>query len=252
MQQLDLFVHAKVNACQGSAVRLSDGRTVSYTLKRSTRAKNVWLRIGIGTGLEVVAPEKMPLRELGGVLEKKSSWIQRNLSRFDRTGARNARRLLKDGSTLPYLGEERPLRVLVSRGMLTAVRLISGEIVAAVPESGQEILTSALMEWYRKMARKVIVDKVARLANGRTVGRITIKDQKTRWGSCSSKGNLNFNWRLIMAPPKVIDYLVVHELTHLEHPNHSKRFWNKVAKRFPDYAESEAWLKEHGRGLTLV
>ncbi len=251
MQQLDLFVHAKVNACPGTAVRLADGRTVSYTLKRSARAKNVWLRIGIGTGLEVVAPEKMPLRELGGVLEKKSSWIQRHLSRLEKTGVRS-RRVLKDGSALPYMGEERPLRVLVSRGMLTAVRLINGEIVAAVPEDDQELLVSALMDWYRKMARKVIVDKVGRLANGHKVGRIMIKDQKTRWGSCSSKGNLNFNWRLIMAPPKVIDYLVVHELTHLEHPNHSKRFWNKVAKRFPDYAESEAWLKEHGRGLTLV
>jgi predicted metal-dependent hydrolase len=108
-----------------------------------------------------------------------------------------------------------------------------------------------ITDWNITTPRKVLADKVARLSSGRKVGRILIKDQKTRWGSCSSKGNLNFNWRLIMAPPRVIEYLVIHELTHLEHPDHSKRFWNKVAKRLPDYAESEVWLKEHGRGLTM-
>ena len=248
MQQLDLFVSAKSNPTSVPTVRLLDGRTVSYTLKRSARAKNVWLRIGIGTGLEVVAPARMPLRELSGAIEKKSAWIQRHLARAGQ--AEGVKRpVLKDGAVVPYMGEERRLRVLISRGMLNTVKMVSGEIIAAVPDvSG---LKDTLEAWYKKMARKVIVAGVERLANGRKFGRISIKDQKTRWGSCSSKGNLNFNWRLIMAPPRVIDYLIIHELTHLEHQDHSKRFWDKISKRFPDYEESETWLKEHGRGLSI-
>lgn len=80
---------------------------------------------------------------------------------------------------------------------------------------------------------------------------ITIRDQKTRWGSCSSRGTLSFNYRLIFAPPMVLDYVVVHELCHLTHMNHSKEFWNKVASVMPDYRVYRKWLKEHGHELTL-
>lgn len=80
---------------------------------------------------------------------------------------------------------------------------------------------------------------------------ITIRDQKTRWGSCSSRGTLSFNYRLIFAPPKILDYVVVHELCHLTHMNHSKEFWNMVSSVMPDYKECKAWLKEHGHELRL-
>lgn len=80
---------------------------------------------------------------------------------------------------------------------------------------------------------------------------ITIRDQKTRWGSCSSRGTLSFNYRLIFAPPKVLDYVVVHELCHLTHMNHSKDFWNMVASVMPDYKICKDWLREHGHELTL-
>lgn len=81
---------------------------------------------------------------------------------------------------------------------------------------------------------------------------ITIRDQKTRWGSCSSRGTLSFNYRLIFAPPQVLDYVVVHELCHLTHMNHSKDFWNKVASVMPEYKVYRLWLKEHGQELTLT
>lgn len=86
---------------------------------------------------------------------------------------------------------------------------------------------------------------------GVTYGRITIRNQKTRWGSCSSKGNLNFNCLLMLAPPEVLDYVVVHELCHLKEMNHSTRFWKEVEKILPDYKVQKKWLKEHGGELII-
>ncbi|MGN0400986.1 MAG: M48 family metallopeptidase [Acetatifactor sp.] len=106
---------------------------------------------------------------------------------------------------------------------------------------------------YRNTARKQIEGRVAffhRLTGG-TYTSITIRDQKTRWGSCSSGGTLSFNYRLIFAPPEVLDYVVVHELCHLTHMNHGTAFWNMVGSVMPDYKIHKQWLKEHGQELTL-
>ncbi len=117
-------------------------------------------------------------------------------------------------------------------------------------EAGSEIrtLTFAEIEELADRACEVFKDRVAYYAPivGVTYGRITVRNQKTRWGSCSSKGNLNFNVALMRAPLDVLDYVVVHELCHRKEPNHSVRFYNEVKKAFPSYKEQEAWLKENG------
>lgn len=104
-----------------------------------------------------------------------------------------------------------------------------------------------------KLARQVIPEKVAYYSRlmGVTYGRVTIRKQKTRWGSCSREGNLNFNCLLMMVPPEVLDYVVVHELSHRLEMNHSARFWAQVEKVIPDYRKSRKWLKEHGGRLML-
>jgi len=106
---------------------------------------------------------------------------------------------------------------------------------------------------YRSAARTKFEQRCAyyRRFTGGIYHSITIRDQKTRWGSCSSRGTLSFNYRLIFAPPAVLDYVVVHELCHLTHMNHSADFWNKVASVMPDYKQHRKWLKEHGGELTL-
>lgn len=106
---------------------------------------------------------------------------------------------------------------------------------------------------YRNSARKVFTKRVEfyHKVTGGTYTSITIRDQKSRWGSCSSRGTLSFNYRLVFAPPAVLDYVVVHELCHLTHMNHSKDFWNMVASVMPDYKTYKNWLKEHGQELTL-
>ncbi len=107
---------------------------------------------------------------------------------------------------------------------------------------------------YRNMARKRLESRIShyhRLTGGH-YSRITVRDQKTRWGSCSSSGTLSFNYRLIFAPDIILDYVVVHELCHLTHMNHSRDFWNMVGSILPDYREYRKWLREHGDELTLT
>jgi len=124
------------------------------------------------------------------------------------------------------------------------------------PLTGEELARQRRMEVlirrYRKTARQVIENRVT-YYQGITGGHytsITIRDQKSRWGSCSSRGTLSFNYRLIFAPPRVLDYVVVHELCHLTHMNHSHDFWNLVAQVMPDYKIYKTWLREHGNELT--
>lgn len=111
----------------------------------------------------------------------------------------------------------------------------------------------ALEGRYRQAAREYFAARVAHYEPiiGVTHGSIAIRDQKTRWGSCSAKGNLNFNWRLMLAPPRILDYVVVHELCHRKEMNHSKAFWNAVETVLPDYRECRKWLKENGKTLVL-
>lgn len=111
----------------------------------------------------------------------------------------------------------------------------------------------ALQLRYKNAAKQYFPLRTAYYAGllGVTYGTITIRDQKTRWGSCSAKGNLNFNWRLMLAPPRVLDYVVVHELCHRIEMNHSKAFWNTVETILPDYKELRKWLRDNGNSLIL-
>ena len=112
---------------------------------------------------------------------------------------------------------------------------------------------TALESRYKEAARSYIPKRVAyyQTLTGGSYRRITIRDQKTRWGSCSSKGTLSFNWRLMLAPPAILDYVVVHELCHLNHMNHSPAFWQAVERVYPDYRNARKWLKDHGNELIL-
>ena len=112
---------------------------------------------------------------------------------------------------------------------------------------------AALEQRYRDSARTVLEDRVSYFhkTTGGIYTSVTVRDQKTRWGSCSSRGTLSFNYRLIFAPPGILDYVVVHELCHLTHMNHSRDFWNMVALVMPDYQSRKQWLRDHGKELTL-
>ncbi len=121
-------------------------------------------------------------------------------------------------------------------------------IVKKLQNTRKSIIDSDKIEFYKEKARKYIPWRVAELAekNWLTYNVIKITSARTRWGSCTSKKNLNFSFRLILAPKEVIDYVIIHELSHLIHMNHSRRFWTQVAEMMPDYKVHEKWLKENG------
>ncbi len=196
----------------------------------------------------VRAPLRAPERTIRAFLERKSAWIVKKQAEMAQRMPLSEKRF-QAGERFPLLGREIPLRVVERQK--TALTFDGAFVLAkdCLPRAAQ-----AFEGWYRAEARRVLSERVAWYAAefGFRYQKIRITSARTRWGSCSVKGTLSFPWRLVMAPPEVIDYVVVHELVHLKVPNHSRTFWAEVAARLPDYKVRMKWLKENGHSLRLV
>lgn len=228
-----------------------EGRTIPYELRRSLRARNLRADIGMRTGLRLTLPEGMPESRGTAFLQSRRRWVLRSLDRLTRLAAIIPQYSLEHGSTVPFLGSALTLNVSIDRGA-RAERLGDSLIVHA-PRRTRASLRSAIEGWYRREAGRILGEHARRLgaAHGLVFRRVIIRDQKRRWGSCSSSGTLSFNWRLLLGPEAVMIYIVAHELAHIAEPNHSKRFWAKVAELCPGYWDCERWLKKNGVSLTL-
>jgi len=223
-----------------------DGQTISYTVKRSANAKHIRLEVRSETGLTVVIPNSYDARYIPDLLEAKREWILSKLAKYGQFPSHKIENELKSGDTLPYLGRDLEVVKRQNHGSGDSVRLERNKLIVVLrAENGR--LDLVLEQWYRMQAAELIREKAekagARL--GLTYNRVIIRGQKTRWGSCSHKGNLSFNWKLIMAPEPVIDYVIIHELAHLKEMNHTKRFWRLVAEHCPRWREHKKWLKDH-------
>jgi predicted metal-dependent hydrolase len=227
-----------------------DGQTISYIVKRSANAKHIRLEVRSETGLTVVIPKSYNARYIPDLLEAKRGWILSKLAKYDQLRSHRTENELKSGDTLTYLGQHLEVVVQQNHGSGDSVRLERNKLIVVLrAENGR--LDLALERWYRMQAADLIRGKVERASAhlGLTYNRVIIRGQKTRWGSCSHKGNLSFNWKLIMAPEPVIDYVIIHELAHLREMNHTKRFWGLVAEHCPQWREHKKWLRDHGANL---
>ena len=193
-------------------------------------------------GVEVVLPRRAAEREAAAAIRELQPWIERRIAELSRARAAVAAR----GETVPYLG-----RTLALRGEAGRVRVTRRDDVLLVPDG--DARGPALERWYRRAARTEIeprLDRACALA-GASYSRLTIRAQRTRWASCSRTGAMSFNWRLLLAPEPVLDYVVWHEVCHLEVMDHSPRFWRLLAARSPGYREQLRWLRAHGATLVL-
>ena len=223
-----------------------DGQTISYTVKRSIRAKHVRLEVRPETGLIVVIPKSYRSERILDLLKEKRRWILGKLAMFVHVRLPTANEELKSGDTIAYLGQTLEVVTRQSNRNADSVKLERNKLIVTTRSENCR-LALVVEQWFRTQAEGLIREKVDKLSGhlGVRYNRLIIRGQKTRWGSCSQKGNLSFNWKLIMTPENVIDYVIVHELTHLKEMNHSKKFWQLVAQHCPQWREHKKWLNDH-------
>lgn len=216
---------------------------IPYSVRRSTRARRIRVTVDPRDGVEVVLPQRAREADAASAVVELRPWIERRLA--EQAALRE--RLERPPGTVPYLGGHLLLRPEAGR-----TRVHRRGDLLLVPGAAQA-QRGALERWYRRAARAEIAPRVdaAAAALGREVTRLTIRDQRTRWGSCTAAGALSFNWRLLLAPAKVLDYVVWHEACHLLVMDHSPRYWALVAEHLPSYREPQRWLRVNGAGLHL-
>jgi predicted metal-dependent hydrolase len=214
-------------------------RRVRYRVVRSRRARLIRLRM-LGDGaVEIVVPPRVRVPPIEVLLQSKQIWICRQLDRFDALPPIRTDRV-------DYLGKE--YRVVVTRQDGRTGRITRRDQEFRVHLHRDAEPATLIETFLRNQARSILRDRVRIWAEVMHVeyGRISVRDQRSRWGSCSTNGSLSFSWRLVMAPLPVLDYVVIHELIHLREMNHGKQFWNGVASYCPEHQRHRAWLKENG------
>ena len=230
--------------------------TIEYTVRRSRRRKKT-VQISVSDGAVVVsAPMRTPNREIQDIVRKRSGWILDKLAP-DAQAPPPLR--LVTGEALPYLGRELPLVVEEADVRRSSARLEADSLLVVLSlglaeDERRDTVRTALVVWYRERASELLVDSVTRWlpVMGRSeMPRVLVREQRTRWGSCSADGTLRFSWRLAMVEPELVDSVAVHELAHLEVMDHSPAFWKVVLRAMPDARERRKRLGEVGRRLPL-
>ena len=228
-----------------SRIRIAVAMTeeLAYRIRRSDRARRVRVSVDAQGAVEVVLPRRSPASAAPAAIEELRPWIERRL------GVARALRetLAARGATLPYLGAQ--LTLTPQAGRTRVHRRQDALLVPADAEQAQQ----AIERWYRRAAAQEIAPRLdaAAAALGTSYTRLSIRGQRTRWGSCSTTGAMSFNWRLLLAPAGVLEYVVWHEACHLRVMDHSPRFWALVRQHCPDCEEQRRWLRHHGATLVL-
>ncbi len=211
------------------------------------RSNRKTLSISINENAELIvrAPKRISDQKIQDFINEKENWITRNQS----VVKTHAEDIAKDKNMLLYLGTLFPLKTDNDSEKI----YFNGKEFLADLEN-KEKTNKSLKTWYKNKFKEVAVPRLFYFAEKHNlqINQVRIKEQKTLWGSCSSRNNINLNFLLIMAPLKVIDYVIIHELVHTIHKNHSVNFWNAVEEIMPNYKEAKHWLKENGYRLRTL
>lgn len=213
-----------------------------------TARKSIALIVEKDGRLVVRAPLFVPDSEIQRLVQQKEDWVRQKQEQASALVTTSRSTKFKDGARFYFLGKTYPLKIVDT---LDPSLVLNRKFY--LDRRALRHAERLFIAWYRQQARLEINRRLKHFAskNGFKYGAVRITSARTRWGSCSSKGNLNFTWRLVMAPPEVIDYVVVHELAHLRVHNHSREYWQEVERIMPGYKRHKRWLKENGRLLRL-
>lgn len=228
-------------------------KRIDYRIKRGKRKKTVAINVAPTAQVVVLVPNFVSRDDIGKIVKKKARWILEKQEFFRALAALYPEKEFISGEQILYLGHKYRLKVKqVGRECPGEPKLAGRRIYISVnkklgPEDRKKIIKDALINWYFSKSEQIIKSRVNRYSKMLDIKPqdIKIKNQKKRWGSCSSNGILRFNWRVAIAPISIIDYIVVHELSHLKIKNHSPDFWKLVSLALPDYQERRDWLKNN-------
>ena len=229
------------------------GRQVTYRLRSSTTARKLRVRVG-PNGVEVVQPQGRKSEDVAVFLDQSKTWIIDQLQRVERMrGVRLPER--RSIGEIPFLGKLTKVRVEATktRARGNRVELIGQEIVVRRGAASRTTVAKGLENWLRKQARIEVVKHLKIVAERlrHQPRRVYIMGQRTKWGNCSAKTNLSFNWRLVLAPEFVLRYLVTHEVVHLAIPDHSAKFWLTVQSHCRETERAKQWLSSNGHRLAV-
>jgi predicted metal-dependent hydrolase len=213
-----------------------------------SRRKSVAVIVRPDGTLEVRAPLGLAEGRIQEFVKSHAEWIQKQQKRA-RLAAPPSVKTYSNGEEFLFLGRSHPLRIIPHQRPALAFDGGTFQLARSAKPKAKEYFA----RWYKARAQEMLTAQVNALAaqRGFTFQKMRISSARTRWGSCSSKGTLSFTWRLMMAPPEIVDYVVVHELVHTQIHNHSKIFWQGVAKLLPDYKQRRTWLRKNGKYLSL-
>jgi predicted metal-dependent hydrolase len=229
-------------------------RDIEYQLLRSGARRTADVIIERDGDISVRAPAHLSDEQADAIVESKRLWIYRNLAEWRDLNATRVVREWVNGEGFLYLGSS--YRLLLVQVQDEPVKLKDGRFCLQrkiVEAGGEDAAKRAFEKFYAEKGLQRIKNRVAYFAPkaGVVPSSIEAKEIGYRWASCTSDGRLSFHWKCMMAPPKVIDYIVVHELCHMRHRDHTDAFWNEVDKVMPDYYERKAWLRENGASFDL-
>jgi predicted metal-dependent hydrolase len=249
--QLELPLAFPGTQVVGRAHLALDGTLVSYTIKRSARRRAISILVD-EEGLRVGAPWHATQSAIERLLRRHSGWVLRRLEEWN--ARRTAPRRWRDGEHLMLLGE--PLTLRIAEPSLGRPPCLRGaELIVCTSGADPASIASTVQDWLREQALNRFCERVEHyrlLAGAATAPLVRLSGARTRWGSCHVSGRILLNWRLIQMPPRLVDYVVAHEVAHLLEMNHSRRFWRTVGRMVPDYAARRGELRREGHRYLVV
>ncbi len=225
-----------------------------YTVIRRRRKRHLTLTVSADNTVSVSVPKRISEKEVRDFVLEKIDWVKQKISHNQKTRKPYIKKKFIQGEEFLFLGQTYILNIV--QGSKGKACIDGSNLKASIPkrvDNTKEYIQARIVDWYKTTSYKTLLERISMYEReiGVSINDLKIKTLKRSWAHCTRKGAVTFSWNLVMAPLNIIDYVVVHELCHLIHLNHSKKFWSKVASIIPDYKECKKWLLVNENSLRL-